>query len=292
MRRLPSEPDSEKYKHTQFQIYQIQKMFQNRMTVMIIVSYLCLFAMLLTFFFNSSLWNNFKDRFNGVDCEVIVPDFVNGNTVLIKCGDEISVIDSGSAEHSEELMQYLNNNKINKLENFFVFEINDGYESVVADIIKSVDINSFIVPPYNEIDGYTEIDEMVLSSEKFHLNSFNGFGFDVEGVLVTVLDEENSSLRISFGENEILVWNGKDGQKELDFIDSNSALNFDMLLINNSQVFSEKLIEFLKPEIIISDKDINIESSDLSAEFYSTSINGDIIIESNEVDIKIKCEKQ
>ena len=178
MRRLPSKPASEEYKAMQ---YRAQKVIERRIVRTIIVLWATLVFLLINFFFGSPLWTNFKKgveyKTNGIDCEIRVPDFEHGNSVYIKCGNDNTLIDSGSSEHNSELIQYLKNNDITSLENYYFYEIGDGYENVVSEIIECQDINTFIVPSLIESEGFNNIDTLIFQTGKFHINSHKGYGF-------------------------------------------------------------------------------------------------------------------
>ncbi len=293
MRRLPSKPASEEYKAMQ---YRAQKIIERRIVSTVIACWVMFVFLLITFFFGSPLWKNFKKgveyKSNGIDCEIIIPDFEYGNSVYIQCGNENSLIDSGSAEHNEELSDFISNNNISTLGNYYIYDLNDGYEKVVSDIITLSDINTFILPPFDESEGYTKTDSLIFEAGRFHINAFKGYGFGVNQVLVTLLDEEKSAVNIGFGDNKILFWNGNGHEDESDFLSVGEEFDYDVLIIGREKFVSPDFVESLKAEVVIFSDEINDDIKALPIDVYSTSENGEITITSNEIDIKILCEKQ
>lgn len=293
MRRLPSKPASEEYKAVQ---YRAQKIIERRIFWTVITTWAALLFLLVNFFFGSPLWTNFKKgveyKTNGIDCKIRVPDFEYGNSVFIQCGNENSLIDSGFAEHSEELSDFISNNNISTLGNYYIYDLNDGYEKVISDMIGLSDINTFILPPFDESGGYTKTDSLIFEAGRFHINAFKGYGFGVNQVLVTLLDEEKSAVNIAFGDNKILFWNGNGQEDESDFLSSGEEFDYDVLIIGREKFVSADFVESLKAEVVIFSDEINDDIKALPIDVYGTSVNGEITITSNEIDVKIQCENQ
>ena len=293
MRRLPSKPASEEYKAMQ---YRAQKVIKRRIVGTIIGLWAMFAFLLINLFFGSPLWTNFKKgveyKTNGIDCEIRVPDFEHGNSVYIKCRNDNTLIDSGSSEHKNELIQYLISNNISTLGNYYFYEIGDDYENVVSEIIDCFEIKTFIVPPLNESAGFNNIDTLIFQSGKFHINSHKGYGFGTGNALVTLLDEENSAINIAFGDNEILFWNGNSHADESDFLASDEEFDYDVLIIGKNKSVSAQFVESLKAEFVVSSGEISDDIKALPIDVYSASENGEMTIRSNEIDIEIQCEKQ
>lgn len=293
MRRLPSKPASEEYKAVQ---YRAQKIIERRIFWTVISSWAALLFLLINFFFGSSLWTNFKKsveyKTNGIDCEITVPDFEYGNSIFIRCNNKNTLIDSGTSEHKNELTQFLKNKKVSLLENYYIYEISDGYENVVSEIIECQDINTYIVPPLDESEGFNNIDSLIFQTGKFHINSHKGYGFGTNNVLVTLIDEEKIAMNIAFGDNKILFWNGNSQDDESDFLASDEEMDYDVLIVGKDKSVSAQFVESLKVEFVVSADEISDDIKALSIDVYSTFENGEITIMSNEFDIEIQCENQ
>ena len=292
MRRLPNKPVSEEYKAMQ---YRAQKIMERRIIGSIVGLTVALFFLLFNFFFGSTLWTNIKKgveyKTNGIDCEIKIPDFEYGNSIYIQCNNKNTLIDSGSSEHKNELVQFLKNNNVSLLENYYIYEIFDSYENVVSEIVDSVDINTYIVPPLDESEGFNNIDSLIFQTGKFHINSHKGYGFGTNNVLVTLIDEEKIAMNIAFGDNKILFWNGNGQDDESDFLASDEEMDYDVLIVGKDKSVSAQFVESLKVEFVVSADKISDDIKALSIDVYSTFENGEITIRSNEIDIEIQCKK-
>lgn len=298
MRRLPSKPVSEEYKHRQ---YHIQKVFQNRMAALVITSYLCLFALLLTFFFGSPLWNNFKDRLNSfkmqlnsIDCEIFVPGFDNGSTVFIECEGENALIDSGTKQHTDELLEFIESKGIKKLDYLLISDANTEYTETLEKIINAVEIMKVVVPKCDD-EMYSLYDDLLFMNGKTLWTVDNVTHFGVNKMMFEVIDKEAMSLKISFGNNSFLIYNFVDENSELEFINSEPEHDSDVLISLNGKLPSDKFFETFTPEVLVINgkTDIDISSAEkFTEDVYITDSNGNIIIKSDEVDIEIECENQ
>ncbi len=262
MRRLPSEPVSEVYKRKQ---YQIQKTFQNRMIAVIVTSYLCLLFLLLIFFFNGTLWENFKYRTNGINCEFQCLDFDYGNAILFESSGENFLIDSGNGNHGEELLGFLTSEEIDSINYLFISELSEEYLQSLDMIINSVTVDKIVLPSTDDEQLQKIFDDYIASTPVISQTAIEGMSFRIGKSTVDVTDVSSLSIKLSFGKNKFLI-------------------------LNSEYVPEDKITDF---DAIIRNLESFIEIEDISSEkIYRTYLNGDILIKSNEVDLKIKCEKQ
>lgn len=291
MKRLPSKPASEEYKHQQ---YLIQKSFQNRMAALVITAYVCLFALLLTLFFGSSLWDKFKDRLNGVNCEIYVPDFENGSTVFIECEGETAIIDSGINGHDTELLNHLKLNEIEKIDYFIISELNEEYLNVILNISNSLNIGKIFLPLTEDEALHMQFDDLLFSNSAVYSSAFYGMNLYFDDISFTFYDPESVVIDVKFGEHSFLLCNS---DSELEILNLKPNLDTDVLISLNGILPFDEFFECVSPEALVlidnTVDDIGLLSIyDSPEKIFRTDLNGDIVIKSNEVDLRIECEKQ
>ena len=107
--------------------------------------------------------------------------------------------------------------------------------------------------------------DYIATTPVFSQNANKGMSFRIGKSTVDVTDASSLSIRLSFGKNKFLILNS--GYEHEDII---SDVDVMMIIEDNA--------------IEVFDKEPN--------EKFRTDVDGDIILKSNEIDIKIECKNQ
>lgn len=262
MRRLPSEPVYLMNKRIRREGYK----WINRRAKLAVIEICIIAVTLVVLFFSSNPFiNNFKYRTNGISCEFQCPDFDNGNAILFESSEENFLIDSGNGNHCEELLGFLTSEGIDSINYLFIPELSEEYLQSLDMIINSVSVDKIILPSTDDEQLQKIFDDYIASTPVFAQTANEGMSFRIGKSTVDVTDVSSLSIKLSFGKNRLLI-------------------------LNSGYELDDKISEF---DAIIRNFDSVIEIEDISSEkIYRTDLNGDIHIKSNEVDLKIKCEKQ
>lgn len=286
MRRLPSEPVSEMYKHRQ---YAVQKIFERKIFWLIITSYGALLFLLIMFLKTSPMADEFRYRFNGTDCVIQCINYDYGNGVYFECDGESVLIDSGSSEHSEELLDFIENQGIEKLDYFLVPNPSEEYLNVFAEVIDSVDITGVVISKCED-SLYLKYDELTF------VNVVQLFTADICPYFVAgdlqfdIADAKTMSAQVKFESNLFLLSNLSDENEDKEFAESVYDEKADLLISLNGRLPSKSLFETHTVKNIIIDGGEIGSDLDCSAKIHSTYSCGNVIVKSNGVKLKFEYE--
>lgn len=275
--------------------------FQRRYIIFgISVISLIIIVLGLTFLNNSGLFGTFRKQLNDLNCQVMYLDMNNGYGIFLECEGRTALFDSGNEAHTEEIIRFLEENEVEKLEYYFVLDATEEYKSVYETILNSVEIQSVILPADKSENGMTEyFDELAFMNGRTATVLNMGRSFNVHKMHIDVVDPcSPSSFEIRFGNNSFIIWNSDDESVETEFVES-LYLNEDKtyVLWLGKRAGEVKIIqEKLTPQICIVDSEnVNYDVSFMeqySEEIYVTNNGEKIVVSSNEVDLKVKCENQ
>lgn len=122
MRRLPSEPEYIRERRLIREQIERDKRYFVYVFVVLAVAAVSFAVLLLK---TSPIIDNIKYKLNDIDCEILVPDFDFGNGIYFECEGETLLIDSGNSQHSEELIEFIESNNIDKLNYLLITEISE-----------------------------------------------------------------------------------------------------------------------------------------------------------------------
>ena len=264
MRRLPSEPVYLMNKRIRREGYK----WINRRAKLAVIEICIIAVTLVVLFFSSNPFiNNFKYRTNGISCEFQCPDFDYGNAIYFESSGENVLIDSGNGNHGEELCEYLNVKNIGNIDYLFIAETDEDYLKTLDMLIDSVNVETIVLSLTDNDSEQDSFEDYIATIPCNSRYAIKGMSFRIGKSTFDIIDPESMLFKVSFGENEFLVYN-----VDNEISGSVSDFDADILMINDGSAIE-----------VIDEK---------SNENLRTDLNGDIIIKSNEVDIKIECEKQ
>ncbi len=284
MKRLPSEPDYIKERRLIREQMERDKRYFVYICVFLAVAAVYLAVLFLK---TSPLIDNIKYKLNDIDCEIIISDFDYGNGLYFECEGETVLIDSGNAQHIEELLEFIESNNIDKLNYLLITEISEDYLVTLKEVLDLIDISKVIIPADDDKSLVQLYDNLIFPKGSIFLTSDQITYFTLGKMKFHIIDGQNLSLDISFGNHNFLVLNGE----TVEYLNIKSKS--DVLILKNSDLLSTEFLKMLKPENCIVNSVLNEEISiPKKYSVYITDTDGDIIISSDEVSLKIKSEKQ
>lgn len=301
MKRLPSTPQ-----HTlQQEIEERKRRIIKGKFISSCVSFLLILIVVVAFwFFDSDFWNDIEKtkyenelRTNGVDCELIFSDEENGNAVLLECDGSFALIDSGNGLHKEEILSFLKENNVEKLEYYFVSDLTEEYKSVYKSIIESVEIKEIILPADKTENGITaDFDEIAFANGKTVNILDKGKSFYVNTLIIKTIEPYSSSFELSFKNDVFIFWNSDDDVAQSEAVKYFNEEKSYVLWLGKNADEGKTILETLTPQYCIVDSEnekYNMEFIEKYAdEVYLTNNGKKIVVSSNEVDIEINAENQ
>lgn len=294
MRRLPSKPAH----ILEAEIRQQNKKRRKRETIAIlIVLGIVILFLSLNAILNSQFVDDLKLKFSDIDCELRILDFKYGDCVLAECEGETVIIDTGKQEHREELISFLNSEKIDKIDCFFVTDACEEYTGVFESVISTVDVRKAII---SDIDGqdesiYEKFDEISFLNGTLADKAVRGLSYIANDLSFQIAETESLSLYANFGKLSFLFWNSDDAEKLIEYLKSRPYIELDVLVINHDMVLSDEIYDYISPEIcfLVTGKNSQEENShtdDIIGRVYRTEKHGEIVITSDGVGLNIECE--
>lgn len=296
MRRLPSKPQHIRQQEANEWV----RRSRRRRFIVDCILLISIAVFFIPVFFNHlfmNVMNDFTARFNGLECELSFVDTDNGYSIFLECEGRTALIDSGNEGHSDEIIRYLEENEVEKLEYYFVLDATEEYKSVFETLLNSVEIQSIVLPA-DEIDNRLtgDYDETAFMNGKTAIILNEGRAFNVHRMLVNVIDPQSSSFEIRFGNHSFVIWNSYDESAEADFVESFYEENTYVLWLGKHANQGEKILETFTPQICIVDSENKNHDTNFIEQYveelYLTSNGEKIIVSSNEVDFDIKVENQ
>ncbi len=284
MRRLPSEPEYIRERRLIREQIERDKRYFVYICIVLVVAAVSLAVLLLK---TSPIIDNFKYKLNDIDCEILVSDFDYGNGVYFECEGETVLVDSGNSQHTEELLEFIKLNKIDNLNYLLITEISEEYIVTLEKVLDLIDISKIIIPDDDDKSLVEKYDNIIFPKGPIFLTSEQISYFTLGKMKFYIIDSQNLSLDISFGNHNFLVLNGK----TVEYLNIKSYS--DVLILKNSDLLSTEFLKMLKPKNCIINSALN-EEIPIPKKYsvYRTDNDGEIIISSDEVSLKIKCEKR
>ncbi len=293
MRRLPSKPQHIR----QQEANEWGRRSRRRWFIVDCILLISIAVFFISVIFNHLFVNDFTARFNGLECELSFVDTDNGYSIILECEGRTALFDSGNEEHSDEIVRYLEENEVKKLECYFVLDTTEEYKTVYETILNSVEIQSVVLPADELDNGLTaDYDETAFENGKTAIIPAKGRSFNVHKMVVDIFDPQSLSLKIRFGNHTFILWNSDDKDKETEITESFYEQNADVLWLGKRANQGRKIPETLTPQICIVDaENKNYDATFIEQyvdDFYVTNDGEKIIVSSNEVDIDVKTENQ
>lgn len=230
------------------------------------------------------------------------------DSCIISDSDHYVMIDTGESTLAEELLGYIDENGISKLDYLIITHFDKDHVGSAADIINSVDVDNVLqsnVPKDSEYyDNYLEaLDNKkltpvtVLETLTFDLGNMS-FTIDPPNGIYEKNESNNSSLITSliYSDSSFIFMGDAQNDRLTDFIDSNTA-KYDFVKIpyhGNYQKKLDDLLEDIEPKYAVitsseqepeQDKMLEI-LDDMNISYYLTREGAvDVVSDGTEISI-------
>lgn len=217
----------------------IKKRHFKHLIIFTLLLLLCFFSSLLTKKFNS-----FKVNPNLMYVHYINVD--QGDAILIQVNNKNLLIDSGPKSHKKQLVKFLNDLNISKLDYVIATHPHEDHIGNMNTVLNSYKVQSFYAP---KVYSYTKSFEQMIDSLKSNnlkinpikrgCNTINlGFQTNVEvfSPINDTYDNENNYspvIKISFGNNSFLFTGDAEKEIEDKLILLNDDLKADILKVSH-----------------------------------------------------------
>lgn len=282
MRRLPSEPEYIRERRLIREQIERDKRYFVYVCVVLAVAAVSFGVLFLK---TSPVIDNIKYKLNDIDCEILVHDFDFGNSVYFECEGETALVDSGNYQHTEELLEFIESNNIDKLNYLLITEISEEYLTTLEKVLILTEVSKIIVPDDGDKSLIDLYDNLIFPEGAIFLTSDKITYFTLGKMKFNIIDSQNLSLDISFGNHDFLVLNGK----KVEYL--NIKLKSDVLFLKNGDLLTTEFLKMLKPKNCIVNSVLN-EDILIPKRYsvYKTKTDGSIIVTSDEVTLNIDTE--
>ena len=229
----------------------IKKRHFKHLIIFTLLLLLCFFSSLLTKKFNSD-----KVHPNRMYLHYINVD--QGDAILIQVNNKNLLIDSGPKSHKKQLVKFLNDLNISKLDYVIATHPHEDHIGNMNTVLNSYKVQSFYAP---KVYSYTKSFEQMIDSLKSNnlkinpikrgCNTINlGFQTNVEvfSPINDTYDNENNYspvIKISFGNNSFLFTGDAEKEIEDKLILLNDDLKADILKVSHHGSSSSTSDSFL-----------------------------------------------
>lgn len=238
----------------------IKKRHFKHLIIFTLLLLLCFFSSLLTKKFNS-----YKVNPNLMYVHYINVD--QGDAILIQVNNKNLLIDSGPKSHKKQLVKFLNDLNISKLDYVIATHPHEDHIGNMNTVLNSYKVQSFYAP---KVYSYTKSFEQMIDSLKSNnlkinpikrgCNTINlGFKTNVEvfSPINDTYDNENNYspvIKISFGNNSFLFTGDAEKEIEDKLILLNDDLKADILKVSHhgsSSSTSDSFLNRVSPKYAI-----------------------------------------
>ncbi|APF23428.1 ComEC/Rec2 family competence protein [Clostridium butyricum] len=238
----------------------IKKRHFKHLIIFTLLLLLCFFSSLLTKKFNS-----YKVNPNLMYVHYINVD--QGDAILIQVNNKNLLIDSGPKSHKKQLVKFLNDLNISKLDYVIATHPHEDHIGNMNTVLNSYKVQSFYAP---KVYSYTKSFEQMIDSLKSNnlkinpikrgCNTINlGFQTNVEvfSPINDTYDNENNYspvIKISFGNNSFLFTGDAEKEIEDKLILLNDDLKADILKVSHhgsSSSTSDSFLNRVSPKYAI-----------------------------------------
>ena len=237
----------------------IKKRHFKHLIIFTLLLLLCFFSSLLTKKFNS-----YKVNPNLMYVHYINVD--QGDAILIQVNNKNLLIDSGPKSHKKQLVKFLNDLNISKLDYVIATHPHEDHIGNMNTVLNSYKVQSFYAP---KVYSYTKSFEQMIDSLKSNnlkinpikrgCNTINlGFQTNVEvfSPINDTYDNENNYspvIKISFGNNSFLFTGDAEKEIEDKLILLNDDLKADILKVSHhgSSSTSDSFLNRVSPKYAV-----------------------------------------
>lgn len=254
------------------------------------------------------------------DAEVSVHfiDVGQGDSILIRSGDENILIDAGEVEYGETVLAYLRNEGITKLDYVVATHPHSDHIGGIAEVIDNVDVENVIAPKVSsDMTPSSNVYKAFLTSVKEKGLSITaaspGKKYSIGECELLIMgpcehydDLNNYSVvtKLTHGQNTFLFTGDAEKKSENDILDEGYDVDVDVLKAGHhgsSTSSGKKFLEAVTPEYAVimcgvgnsynhPSESVMESLSSMTDEIYRTDLQGTIVAlsDGNDIEFKVK----
>ena len=255
------------------------------------------------------------------DFQVHDIDVGQGDSSLVICEGKALLIDAGENGHETEVINYLRNLGIRKLDYIIVTHQHSDHIGGMPEVLDEFDADNIIMPrltkaqtPTNStyrafLEAIKESDAKVISSKVGASYSLGSAMFYIYGPVTDDAEDINSMsvvTKVTYGENSFLFSGDAETDEENEVLDTGADVDADVYKMGHHGSYTSSSKEFLNavtPEICViscgADNDYGHPHDAAlkrvkkhTNEIYRTDICGSIVIESDGMNLNVSYENQ
>ena len=208
-------------------------------------------------------------------------DFINvgkGDCILVTTGKHVMMIDTGYNETSSDVIKYLKENGIEKIDKMIITHYDKDHVGGASDIMDSIEVKSIYMPDYEgEGNKYKKFMKYLNDRNKMNIVNYvtEDISMDIEGVRVDILPPRKDSYNTDNDYSLVIkLTNGKDSfllpgdaeDKRIDELLGNEILKCNVLKVPHHGVLGGNNIQFMEeasPQyaIFTSDSEADVSTS-------------------------------
>lgn len=259
-----------------------------------------------------------NDNIDG-DLSVHFIDVGQGDCQLIKSGSKSVLIDCGEKEYYSDVIQYLKNQEITKLDYVIVTHPHSDHAGGMSYILEEFKIGTLIMPKLKEsitpaTSTYTRILKAVESKKITFKYAEPGKTYKLDNAQMTILSPLNDyndlnnysvAVKLVHGENSFLFTGDMETKAEKDLLQSGADISAKVLKVGHHGSSSSSSREFLdkvNPEYAVigvgSPNDYGHPHAEtlkslkkMNLEIYRTDKNGNVVFVSDGKALSINKER-
>lgn len=249
-------------------------------------------------------------------CAVHFVDVGQGDCTLVTCGGYSLLIDAGENGHESEVINYLRNQGIEKLDYVIATHQHSDHIGGMAEVLEEFEADVIIMPrltkaqtPTNStytafLKAVEASQAKVVSAKPGSVYNLGGATFEILGPVTDDAEDINNMsavTKLTFGENTFLITGDAETEEELEILDNGADINCDVLRAGHHGSYTSSCKDWLAaatPEIcVISCGEGNDYGHPHDAalkrikkhtqEIYRTDICGDIVMVSDGKNITV-----
>lgn len=208
-------------------------------------------------------------------------DFINvgkGDCILVTTDKHVMMIDTGYDETSSDVIKYLKENGINKIDKMIITHYDKDHVGGASDIMDSIEVKSIYMPDYEgEGNKYKKFMKYLNNRNKMNIVNYvtEDISMNIEGVKVDIFPPQKNNyntdndyslvVKITNGMDSFLI-PGDAEDKRIDELLGNEMLKCNVLKVPHHGVLGNNNIQFMEeaaPQyaIFTSDSEADVSTS-------------------------------
>lgn len=242
-------------------------------------------------------------------------DVGQGDAVLVQGREKNLLIDAGPRSSKKELIKYLKDLNISKLDYVVATHPHEDHIGGMADVIETFDIGEFYAPKkthttktYENMIKALKNKKLKITVAKLGAKSID-LGDDIKGEFLAPIKNDydnlnnySAVLKITNGDNSFLFTGDAEKESEKEMLQNNLDLKADVLKLGHhgsSTSSSPEFLDKVNPSIAVASlgkgndyghphKETLTKIKNKNITFYRTDESGSIVLESDGKNIKKK----